>query len=74
MYKIESAKASTNKVSGITDYTVMYPVVKSSADEEFKVIGLNNNILKINTLYPNAYRSLDQKLNAKKVQWFIYGH
>lgn len=41
-------------------------------EQEYKITALNNNVWKINTSNPNAYRNLSMKLNMEKYQWYTY--
>lgn len=50
----------------------MHSLLKSIAGKDHKVTTLNNNVWKINVSDSDTYRSLAQKLNTEKIQWYSY--
>lgn len=59
-------------VTGLTDYNRLHSLLKSIAGKDHKVTTLNNNVWKINVSDSDTYRSLAQKLNTEKIQWYSY--
>ena len=46
--------------------------MKSVTNKEYRVVSLNNNVLKINTQDSDSYRALATKLNEEGKEWFTY--
>ena len=59
-------------IVGVTNYATVQSIMKSVTTKEYKVISLNNNVWKINTIDSESYRALAEKLRVEKIEFYTY--
>lgn len=59
-------------VVGIAEYNKLHSLLKGTVTTKFKVTSLRNNAWKINVDDHEDYRSVSQKLNTERIQWYTF--
>lgn len=59
-------------IVGQADYNKILPILKETAQKNFKATSTHNNTWKINVNDSDSYRKLSKKLSDEKIEWYSY--